>query len=312
MAISTYNNPALRKELLSVLKTSLNLRGMITIDTTLEGREGTTVRVLKYKSNGNAEKLTVGQGNTSTIGSAFTSVDYPIVCYQARTKWFSEEEMEDVAAVTEAIQGVGEALTNTVNADILNAINLTDHRTYASSFDFDAVVDAVTELPAEVDSGLMMLVNKKTYGAFAKSLKDQLKYIEAFVRTGYVGTVNGVSVYVCKEVPDNKAYIFSNEAVTLFMKENYTAAREREENTRTNWLYGRFFGFVGLTDGDKAVVLTKGTDPRTGYTVLATQPVDWAANYTSYYTYDAQNDAMVAVTGAAAPDFVAGKFYSKN
>ena len=69
---------------------------------------------------------------------------------------------------------------------------------------------------------------------------------------------------------------------------------------------------VALTNYKKMIEITSATDPRTGYTVLTEQPDDWATDYDEYYTYSAAKEKMEAVTGDAAPEFVAGKYWEKD
>ena len=48
------------------------------------------------------------------------------------------------------------------------------------------------------------------------------------------------------------------------------------------------------------------------YDVLATEPADWATNYTSYFTLNDSTGEYEAVTGASAPTFAAGTYYKKT
>lgn len=69
---------------------------------------------------------------------------------------------------------------------------------------------------------------------------------------------------------------------------------------------------VALTNADKCIELTTAADPRTGYTVLSEEPAGWATDYNDYYTFDVAGERMVKNAFAAAPEFVAGKFWSKD
>lgn len=69
---------------------------------------------------------------------------------------------------------------------------------------------------------------------------------------------------------------------------------------------------VALTNADKCIELTTAADPRTGYTVLTEAPVDWATDYNDYYTFDVVEEEMVKNAFSSAPEFVAGKFWSKD
>jgi len=57
-------------------------------------------------------------------------------------------------------------------------------------------VDAVALLDLETSRcGIFAFVNPAEMANLRKTLKDDLKYVEAFVRSGYVGTVAGVNIY---------------------------------------------------------------------------------------------------------------------
>lgn len=113
-------------------------------------------------------------------------------------------------------------------------------------------------------------------------------------------------------VPQGKVFLATREAVTAFIKKGVEVERDREPNTRKNDLYIRKVMVIALTNADKCIELTTDADPRTGYTVLTEAPVDWATDYNDYYTFDVVNEEMDKNAFAAAPAFVAGKFWSKD
>ena len=101
-----------------------------------------------------------------------------------------------------------------------------------------------------------MLINPAELAGMRKNLKELLSYSEAFARTGYIGSVNGIPVYVSKAVPATKAYIADKTAVTVFTKKGAEIEMDRDPNTRTNTIYGRKVAVVALTDATKVVKLT--------------------------------------------------------
>ena len=155
-----------------------------------------------------------------------------------------------------------------------------------------------------------MLINPAQKATIRKNLGEDLKYSEGFARTGYIGTVCGVPVIVSKAVPAGKAFLATKDAVTCFVKKGSEIEQERDANTRKNMIYSRKVMLIALTDATKLVRITSTADPRTGYTVATEEPSSWASVASTYFTYDAVNDKMVAVSGI--PEFVPGKFYSKN
>ena len=101
-----------------------------------------------------------------------------------------------------------------------------------------------------------MLINPAQQASFRKNLKDDLKYVEGFVRSGYIGSVCGVPVIVSKAVPAGEAYLASREAVTCFVKKGSEVEQERDANTRQNKVYARKVMLIALTDANKVVKIT--------------------------------------------------------
>ena len=89
-----------------------------------------------------------------------------------------------------------------------------------------------------------------------KALKDELKYVEAFARTGYVGTVGGINLYTKKDAVEGTVIIGTKEAVTLFNKKGTEVEQERDSNIRQTSVYSRKYYLAALTDETKTVKIT--------------------------------------------------------
>lgn len=109
-----------------------------------------------------------------------------------------------------------------------------------------------------------------------------------------------------------KTVIATRKAVTIFVKKGVEVEPARDADHRKNDLFIRKVMLVALTNANKCIELSTGADPRTGYTVLSEAPLDWATDYNDYYTFDVVDEEMVKNAFDAAPEFVAGKFYSKD
>ena len=94
--------------------------------------------------------------------------------------------------------------------------------------------------------------------AVRAALKDDLKYVEAFAKNGYVGTVGGVNVHTKKDATQGTIVIATKEAVTMFVKKGTEVEQERDANIRKNTVYSRKYGIFALTDATQAVKLVKG------------------------------------------------------
>lgn len=99
--------------------------------------------------------------------------------------------------------------------------------------------------------------------ALRKSLKDELKYVEAFARTGYVGTVAGVNIYTKKDAVKGTIVVAVNGAVTLFNKKGVEVEQPQRDaddaNIRLNTIFSRKYYIAALTDERKAVKVVQGT-----------------------------------------------------
>lgn len=99
-----------------------------------------------------------------------------------------------------------------------------------------------------------------------KALRDDLKYVEAFAKSGYVGTVGGVNIYTKKDALTGKLVMATKEAVTLFNKKGTEVEQERDRNTRKNTVYSRKYYLAAMTDETKAVMIMTGTAKETADT----------------------------------------------
>lgn len=157
--------------------------------------------------------------------------------------------MTDPVAIDKAIQHLAEALTNDVTTKVI--AELKKGTGELATLDFDGVVDAIAEYPDEEASGLYLLIAKDAYADLQKEVKDDLKYVEDYVRRGYVGHLAGVPIFVSKAVDDGMAFLASKDAITCFMKKGVETEQERDADTRKTTIYGRNVKVIALTDATK-------------------------------------------------------------
>ena len=90
-----------------------------------------------------------------------------------------------------------------------------------------------------------------------KALKDDLKYVEAFAKNGYVGTVGGVNLYTKKDATAGSIYVGTKDAVTLFIKKGTEIEQPPrsadDANVRLNTIISRKYYLAALTDETKVV-----------------------------------------------------------
>ena len=307
-AIKTFDNEVLETKLENQLITRLDMNQFITTDYSLSAQPGMKIKIRKYVGNGDVEDVAMGYGNTGDIGSSFSEVEYEVGTTQGRVAYYDEQQMNDPTAIDKALEHLSEQLTNDMTTKIVAELGKGTNKIFGFDFSFGDVVDAIATFPDETtkDETLFLLINRQDYASLQKELGDSLKYVEAFVRKGYVGTVAGVPVYMSDAVASGTAFLGTRAAVTAYIKKGNEIEQERDANLRQNKIYARNVKVIALTNDNKVVVLKTGTDPRAAYDLLATQPAGWST-YSNYYTYDPVAGEMVALTEATT--FVANTFY---
>lgn len=268
MANVVYDNFYLSNEVEDQFNSHLDLVRFCTVDDTLEGTDGMKRMVNVYTATNGTEKLAQGQGNTKSIEVGHTQREYEIQLAQNQFEWFDEEAMKDPMIVPTGMKHAGTDMFNTVNADVFAEFKKATLSVPATAFDFNAFADAVAMLNLEEgNEGVEIFthVSRKMKATLRKTLKDDLKYVEAFVRTGYIGTVCGVNLYDKTDADDDALYIGTKKAVTMFIKKgtevelntkgNRSAA---DSNIRKNTAHTRKYYHTALTDETQVVKVAIG------------------------------------------------------
>lgn len=260
MANVVYENFYLSNEIEDQFNSHLDLQQFCTVDNTLTGVAGMKRKINVYRATDGTEKLGIGEGNTKSIEVSFTPEEYEILLAQNRFDYFDEEAMTDPMIVTTGTKHMGTDMFNTANADVFAEFNKAVLSVEASAPDFAAFVDAQAKLNLENLEGVSVFgfVSPADMAKVRKALKDDLKYVEAFAKTGYVGTVGGVNLYTKKDAVAGTIIIATKEAVTLFNKKGTEVEQERDSNIRKNSIFSRKYYLAALTDETKAVKIVLG------------------------------------------------------
>ena len=261
MANVIFENYVLANEIEDQFNSYLDLMRFATVDATLEGTAGMMKKIHQYRATNGTEKVAMGAGNTKSIEVNYNETEYKILCAQNRFSYHDEEAMTDPVAVQTGIKHMAVDMFNTVNADIYGEFAKADEAHTVTGTGFDAFADAVATLEVEgkeeaAGAEIFAWVNPKDMAGLRKALKDELKYVEAFVRTGYLGTVAGVNLYAKKDATQGTIIGGLKSAVTVFTKKGTEVAQDREENIRKNDIYSRKYYVAAITDFSKAFKIT--------------------------------------------------------
>lgn len=253
--IKTFDNKVLEEKLESQLITALDMNSYITTDYSLSAAPGMKIEIHTYHGSGDVEDLAMGQGNTGDIGANYTSEDYEVTTTQGRVPYFDEQQMNDPTAIDKAIQHLSEQMTNDITTKVIGELDKATLKMTGPA-GFETVVKAIASLPEERNDGLFLMIARKDAADWQIALRDDLKYVEDFVRKGYIGSVANVPVIMIDAVESGTAYLATREAVTCFVKKGVEIEQERIPNTRKTIIYGRNVKVIALTNADKVIKLT--------------------------------------------------------
>jgi hypothetical protein len=265
-----YKNSVLEAKLDELLETGLNARNFMTIDNSLVAAPGMIKKIHRYQYAGEVENVKLGQGNKKFGQVEITSVAYEVEVAQQKFAYRDEEFMQDPMIVDAGLNGMSKTMINDMNrkffAELAEGTLVHDLKD-GENLSYDAIVDAIEKLSVrdnviggvnvEDESGLIVLV-----GA---DLRADLRKDDDFVRanqgailfSGQIGSVCGIPVVHSRMVPAKTAYVFTKEAVTLFVKKDSEVEQNRIADTRTNEVYARKVNLCALTDDTKVIRIVK-------------------------------------------------------
>jgi hypothetical protein len=261
MAHQIYENFVLANTIEDQYNSMLDLARFCTVDNTLAGVPGMIKKINVYSASNGTEKLAMGIGNSKDIEVSYSEKEYEILMAQNRFKYFDEQEMTDPMVVTTGMRHMAVDMFNHVNADVFAEFNKATLSVALNGSDyFGAFVDASAALNVEHVEGLekFAFLSNEDMAKIRKGLKDDLKYVEAFARNGYVGTVADWNLYVKKDAVAGTIVGGTREAVTLFNKRGVEVEQLREADIRQNTVWSRKYYLAALTDATKAVKIALG------------------------------------------------------
>lgn len=255
-----YQNYVLETHIEDQLNSKLDLLSFCTVDNSLVGVAGDKKVIRVYSATNGTEKLAMGEGNTRNIEATYEDVEYVIQMAQNRFPYYDEEQMRDPKVVETGMNHAAVDMINTIQADVFAEFKKATQVVTLSGTDyFGAFVDAVAKLPGENQEGLEVFafVHPNDKAAIRKALKDDLKYNESYSRTGYIGEVAGVKLFVKKDATEGEICGGTRKAVTMFNKKGVEVEQERDANIRLNEVYSRKYYLAALTDATECFKITK-------------------------------------------------------
>lgn len=255
MSNTTFSNKVIEAKAKDLLTTALNTRSLMTIDNSLTANAGMTKTINVYTYSGEAEELAAGVGNTaSKRGSiTYTGTDYTVKMVQQAFDYLDEDFMKDNTIVDNMLKGANQVMVNKMTADFITECakaTLTQTFTKGSTISYDVIVDAISKLNLEDESGVFIVIPNAWKAALRKDADYKAARMGEVVYNGQVGTIAGIPVIATKALT-TAAYVMTNEAVKLFMKKDVEVEQDRDADKRKNSVYLRSAYICALVDATK-------------------------------------------------------------
>ena len=265
MANNVYPNKVIEAKAKDILTTQINARSMMTIDTSLTQNAGMVKTINTYTYTGTAEEVSAGSGNSTRGSIAYVGKDYTVKMVQQAFDYLDEDFMKDPVIVDFGIKGATSVMTNKMTSDFYSALatksgasELVKGITFAKgkALSYDVIVDAISELNLEDESKIFIVIPNAWKASLRKDADYKSAQMGEVIYNGQVGTVCGIPVIATKALTD-KAYVMTNEAVTLFIKKDVEVEQDRDADKRKNSVYLRDCYVCALTDATKACKITE-------------------------------------------------------
>ena len=255
MANTVYANKVIEAKAKDLLTTAVNTRNLMTVDDSLTQEAGMTKTINVYTYTGEAEELAAGVGNTASKRGniSYTGNDYTVKMVQQAFDYTDEDFMKDNTIVDNMLKGANQVMINKMTSDFLTECakaTLKQTFTKGSAIGYDTIVDAISKLNLEDESGVFVVIPNAWKAALRKDVDYKSARMGEVIYNGQVGTICGIPVIASKALTD-KAYVMTKEAVKLFMKKDVEVEQDRDKDKRINSVYLRTAYISALVDATK-------------------------------------------------------------
>lgn len=261
MANTVYANKVIEAKAKDLLSTSLNTRNLMTVDTELTQNAGMTKTINVYTYTGEAEEVAAGAGNSNRGSISYVGADYTVKMVQQAFDYNDEDFMKDNTIVDNMLKGANQVMVNKMTADfIAEAKKATLTQTFAKggAISYDTIVDAISKLNVEDESGLFVVIPNTWKASLRKDVDYKAARMGEVVYNGQVGTICGIPVIATKALTD-VAFVMTKEAVKLFMKKDVEVEQDRDADKRKNSVYLRTAYVCALVDATKIAKISQAT-----------------------------------------------------
>lgn len=256
MANTVYANSVLEAKFKDLLLTAVNSRNFMTVDTSLTENAGMQKTINTYTYSGEAEEVAERTGNSKTGSIACVPANYVVKVVQTKFDYTDEDYMKDPEVVDKLLKGANQVMVNKMTSDFTGELQKASLSVEAAKFGYEAIVDGISKLNIEDESGLFDLYPNDWKAELRKDADYKSARMGEVVYNGQTGTVCGIPTIPTKALTD-ASFVANKEAVTLFLKKDVEVEQERNADTRVNTVFLRAVYLMALTDATKVAKISK-------------------------------------------------------
>ena len=259
-----YENFIIENKMTDIVNTQLEVRSLMTIDTSLTETAGMKKTINKYTYAGTVEKLAKGAKNTSGAKGkvTFVGTDYTVNRYQQTFIYNDIDVMKDPYMLEVATKGASITMSNQIKSEYFEELaKISNTGTFPKTgLTYGAIVDGLADINLEVEDDLFVVMGNKQRAEIRKD-KDFITSKQGeILYSGQFGAIAGVPVIFSKLVPEDTVYITRKDAVTFFVKKDGSVEQDRDVESKDNTVVYDRYGVIALVDDTKSIKLTKATE----------------------------------------------------
>lgn len=261
-----YENEIIENKMTELLNTRLDARALMTVDSSLSENAGLRKVINRYTYTGSVENLEKGEKNSVKGTVSFVPEYYDVKRYQQTFEYNDMDAMADPYIVDVAMQGAVTEITNEINSEYFAELDKigTKFAYEGDSVTYADIVDALSTIDCEVDSGLFIIMGADARKAIRKDPDFVASKQGEIIYSGQFGTICGIPVLFSKLVKNGRIIVTNKDAVRFFVKKNASVEQARDIETKDNTVVYERHGLIALVDDTSSVMLGKKPEELTG------------------------------------------------
>lgn len=257
MAITHYENFVLENKMTDLVNSNIDINSLFTTDNSLMSEAGLKKVINKYTYTGAVEKLAKGAKNSTKGAVTFVPAEYTVERYQQTFGYNDMEIMADPYILDVATTGASTLMANEIKEQYFAELAKIGNSFTYTTFNYDAVVDALAQLGREVESDLFIVMGLDLKAAIRKDADYKASKQGEILYTGQFGDICGVPCVCSKLVPAGTAYITSKDQIKFFVKKTGSVEQDRDIESKDNTVVYERHGLMALVDETKSIKLVK-------------------------------------------------------